>query len=344
MKRSVPQLLSLTAAAVGVLLFVLTLYHIDVEATMTSAKRLGFALPLILLPGAVWHLLRTWGWAVAFPDEARPSFMHLFRVRLAADAVGYFTVRGIAGEPLKVVMLYDRTPPEISTAAVALERLAFAIGGIVVAGIVSMFAVTKLSLSGGWDTLFRMLSIGAVLIVWLLVWMTRHRRGDYLGELVTRLDHATGRRLEASRLVRFVLEVEHVILALVRGSRRRLVILTMLPIVCYVLMTLEVWLVFWAIGAPIGITESLTVETFTRLASIASAMIPANLGALEASNAAVVDALGLAGGGALALTRRIRSLLWAGIGLAIYPRMETPGTQTTYAAGSEAHAHPSTRR
>ena len=79
---------------------------------------------------------------------------------------------------------------------------------------------------------------------------------------------------------------------------------------------------FWAIGQPIGVTEGLAVETFARLASIASAAIPGNIGALEASNAAVVAALGLAGGGALALARRIRALLWAAAGLAVYPRVE----------------------
>ena len=319
--RSVPQILSLTAVVVGILLFVYTLYSIDLAETVDSASRLGFALPLILTPGALWHLLRTWGWAVAFPDDARPPFTRLFRVRLAADAVGYFTVRGIAGEPLKVVLLYDRTPPEVTTAAVALERLAFAVGGIVMAGLISLFAVHRLTMPGGWDAMFRILSIAAVLTVWLLVWVARHGTGDYLGRFVEFLDRVTGRRLETSRIIRFLLEVEAVLLALLRGDRRRLVVLTVLPIVCYVLMAVEVWIVFWAIGMPIGITEGLAVETFARLASVASAAIPANVGALEASNAAVVDALGLAGGGSLALTRRVRSLLWAGLGLALYPRV-----------------------
>jgi hypothetical protein len=86
-------------------------------------------------------------------------------------------------------------------------------------------------------------------------------------------------------------------------------------------MAIEVWLVLWAVDAPSTVTEALTVETFARLASVASAAIPGNIGALEASNAAVVGALGLAGGGALALARRIRALLWAAAGLALYPRV-----------------------
>ena len=322
MSRSVPQLVSLAGIALGTLLFIITLFYIDLQETMQSARRLGLALPVILIPGACWQLLRTWGWSVAFPDESRPAFTRLFRVRLAADAISFFTVRGIAGEPLKVVLLYDRVPPEITTAAIALERLAFAVIAIIVAALISLAAVTRLSMPGAWDTLFTMLMIGAVIVLGLLTLVARHGSGDYLGRLVTALDRRTGRHLEASRVVRFILDVEDVLLQLLRGDRRRLLILTGLAIVCYFVMAIEVWLVFWAIGQPIGVVEGLTVETFARLASVASAAIPGNIGALEASNAAVVGALGLAGGGSLALARRIRALLWAALGLALYPRIK----------------------
>ena len=124
---------------------------------------------------------------------------------------------------------------------------------------------------------------------------------------MTRLGRLTGRPLETSRVVRFILDVEDVLLDLLRGDRRRLIILTMLPIVCYLLTAFEVWLVLWAVGEPIGITAALAIDTFARLGSVASAAIPANIGALEASNAAPVAMLGLGGGGALALSRRVRA-------------------------------------
>ena len=321
MTRSVPQFVSLAAVAIGVVLFGLTLYYIDLDATIASARRLGLALPVILLPGTCWHLLRTWGWAVAFPEESRPAFTRLFRVRLAADAIGFFTVRGIAGEPLKVLLLYDRVAPEITAAAVALERLAFAVIGIVIAALISLVAVTVLSLPRAWDTVFTMLIVAAVLVLGLAGLVTRRQPGDYLGRLVAAMSRSTGRRLETARAVRFILDVEQVLLQLIRGDRRRLVTLTFLATVGYLLMTIEVGLVLWTVGEPSGIVETLTIETFARLASIASAGIPANIGALEASNAAVVTALGLGGGGALALARRVRALLWAAAGLALYPRV-----------------------
>ena len=314
--------MSLGAVAIGVVLFGLTLYYIDLDETIASARRIGLALPIILLPGTCWHLLRTWGWAVAFPEESRPAFTRLFRVRLAADAIGFFTVRGIASEPLKVLLLYDRVAPEITAAAVALERLAFAVIGIVIAALISIVAVMVLSLPRAWDTVLTVLIVAAVLVLTLAGLVTRRRPGDYLGRLVAAMSRATGRRLDASRGVRFILDAEQVLLQLIRGDRRRLVTLTVLASVGYLLMTIEVWLVLWTVGEPISIVETLTVETFARLASVASAGIPANVGALEASNAAVVTALGLGGGGALALARRVRALLWAAAGLALYPRIQ----------------------
>ena len=321
MIRSVPQLVSAAAIVLGVLLFGLTLAYIDLDETLDSAKRLGFALPAILLPSILWHLLRTWGWAVAFPDGARPAFSRLFRVRLAADAIGFFTIRGLAGDALKVVLLYDRVTPEICAASIALERAAFAIISIALAGVISFAAATRLALPHGWSTFFMLTSLAALVVLAAATQIVRHRTGDYLGRFVARLDRWTGRTLEASRIVRFVLDVEHVLLDMLRGSRRRLIVLTLLPAVCYAVMAFEVWLVLWAVGVSAGAVATLAIETFARLGSIAAAVIPGNIGALEASNAAPVAMLGLGGGGALALSRRIRALVWAALGLALYPRV-----------------------
>ena len=273
-----------------------------------------------MLPSAVWQVLRTWGWAISFPENARTGFVRLFRVRLAADAISFFTIRGLAGEPLKVILLLDRCAPQITTASIALERLAVAIMSIALAGLISFFAVTQLALPRAWDTVFGALMVMAMLLVPVLVFIARRRTGDYIGRMVAAFDRRRGRRLGTRRVVKFILDVEDVLLELVRGDRRRLVRLIWLPVLCYFVMAIEIWVVFWAIGAPIGLTEGLTIETFARVGSVAAAAIPANLGALEASNASVVAMLGLTGGGSLALARRVRALFWAAVGLALYPK------------------------
>jgi hypothetical protein len=52
--RSVPQIISIAAIFVGLGLFVVTLFYIDIDETFASARRLGLALPLVMLPSAAW--------------------------------------------------------------------------------------------------------------------------------------------------------------------------------------------------------------------------------------------------------------------------------------------------
>jgi phosphatidylglycerophosphate synthase len=116
----------------------------------------------------------------------------------------------------------------------------------------------------------------------------------------------------------------------VRGNPLRLVVLTVATFVAYLSMAAEAWIILYAAGVPVSLTGALAVETFSRVASFASAFIPANLGALEASSVAAVAAVGAAGAGApLALARRLRGLFWAGLGLAIYPRGTRPAAERT---------------
>src|SRR4029078_1710993 len=86
------------ALAVGVLLFSVTLYYINFRTAFGTIRHLGIALPLALLFSGLWHLVRTWAWSWCFPEPREVSFLRLARVRLAAEAFSYLTLRGIAGE------------------------------------------------------------------------------------------------------------------------------------------------------------------------------------------------------------------------------------------------------
>ena len=97
----------------------------------------------MLLPSIGWHLLRAAGWYVCFPAEERPTYWRVFRVRLAADGVGYFTIRGVASEPLRVVLLMGHVSPVVSAAASVLERTAMGIMSVVGVGIFAAFAVSS---------------------------------------------------------------------------------------------------------------------------------------------------------------------------------------------------------
>jgi hypothetical protein len=318
-KRTVPQLISLVAIVAGLVLFVVTMLGIDRTETLIQVRSLGAALPLVLLPGTLWHLLRAAGWYVCFPKEHRPSYWRIFRVRLAADGVGYFTIRGVASEPLRVVLLMGRVPPVVSAAASVLERTAMGIMSVVGVGVFAGLAMSSEMLPSVWQGVFQGIAITAGVVL-LLSLLFLARTGRYFGPAVERIYARTRWRWAGGRTVRAISAVEELFLKLARTDARRLQLLLLLSITCYWLMAFEVFLVFWAIGQPISLWVGTIVETFWRSASVAGGAIPGNLGALEASHVAVVKALGLAGGGTLALFRRFRSLLFASLGLALYPR------------------------
>lgn len=323
------------ALAVGIVLFVAALYYINFDIAVRTIRHLGLALPLALLFSGLWHLARTWAWAYCFPQPGQISFMRLVRVRLAAEAFSYLTLRGIAGEPLKVVLLNDRIDTRAATAAVALERLAYMVGTTLIVGIGSVIAIVALPLTRVWFRIFRAFAITAAVIA-VLTAVVISGRGTYVQALFARWDARFGTRIAQGRVSRFISAVERQMLDLVRGNPRRLAVLLVATVLSYVFMALEAWVILKASGTPVSAVGALAVETFSRVASFASAFIPANLGALEASSLAAVAAVGMASGGAaLALARRIRGLFWAGVGLAIYPR----GAQRT---GSDVVPSPAT--
>jgi phosphatidylglycerophosphate synthase len=324
--------ISLAAFVVGAVIFVATLYYLDFHLVASMGRRLGVALALSLVTSGIWHLARTWAWSWCFPHSARMPFLRLARVRLAAEAFSYLTLRGIAGEPLKVVLLSDDIDPRLATAAVALERIAYMVGTTLIVGIGSLVAMTTLVLAPAWFQVFRAFAIAAG-VVMLLTAIVLAGRGTYLLALLQYLDGVAGTSLARSRTGRFVGAVEGQLLDVVRGNPLRLMVLTVATLVAYLSMAAEAWIIPYAAGVPVSLTGALAVETFSRVASFASAFIPANLGALEASSVAAVVAVGAAGAGApLALVRRLRGLFWAGLGLAIYPRSTRPAGQPTITA------------
>lgn len=328
MPRTVPQIVSLVAIVVGVVLFLVTMFSLDRTETLLQVRSLGAALPIVLLPSVGWHALRAAGWYVCFPRDQRPTFWRIFRVRLAADGVGYFTIRGVASEPLRVVLLMGHVAPVVSAAASVLERTAMGIMSLLGVGIFAAFAVSSDIMPPAWEGVFRGIAItsGVVLAISAFLLLRTNR---YVGPLAERIYARTKWRWAGGRTIRAITRVEELFFQLARTDGHRLRVLVVLSIACYWLMALEVLLVFWAIGEPISLWLGTIVETFSRTASVAGGAIPANLGALEASHVAVVNALGLAGGGTLALFRRFRGLLFAALGLALYPRdsMAAPPAQ-----------------
>ena len=221
------------ALAAGVILFLTTLYFVNLGEALANIRTLGVALPIALAFSGLWHLVRTWAWASCFPQPRSVSFAHLARVRLSAEAFSYLTLRGIAGEPLKVVLLAGIVDARHATAAVALERIAYIVGTTIIVGAASVAAMAALPLTEIWFRVFRAFAIAAAVVA-VFSALAITGRGTYLQSLVRAIDRRAGSALAAGRVGQFVGSVERLMLELVRDNPKRLLVLSIATLACFV--------------------------------------------------------------------------------------------------------------
>ena len=320
---------SRVAFAVGVGLFIVTLWNVDYRSLADQAGTLGPIVPALILLSGSWQLARTWAWAICFAQPLPVSFAHLARVRLAAEAFGYVTIRGVAGEPLKVAMLSRQMDSRLAAAAVALERLSYLVVTTALVGVCAVAATLVLPLTRNWVLTFYGCGIAAAAVV-TVGWMVIRGRGAYANAMLDRMAAATGGRLGGGSVARFIVVTERQLLALARGDAQRLRKLILADLICFGSMTLEVWIVARVLGVDLTTTAAVAVETFTRVASTVTAFVPFGIGTSEASNIVAMAAVGASGVGVpLALVRRIRGLFWAGIGFVVYPKLLATGAPGT---------------
>ena len=335
MKARTREIVSLVSLAIGVLLFVVTIYYFDFNLALARGRRFALAVLLALIATGITHLTRTWAWAWCFANRGAVPFWRLARIRLAAEAVSYLTISGVAGDALKVVMLGGRVSGREATAAVALERIAYTVGTALVVGMGAVLAIATQPLSPGWIKVYRAFAIGTGLLAAAIV-LILVRRDSYLLQAIRAIDRKSGTHITSGKAGRLIGEIGRELGELLSGDSRRLVVLAVATLVVYACMAAEVWSILYAVGVPISMAGAVTVETFARVTSFATAPIPGSVGALEASSLAAAAAVGAGvAGGPLALARRLRGIFWAGLGLAIYPRGSKNPESTRNAAPGE---------
>ena len=119
----------------------------------------------------------------------------------------------------------------------------------------------------------------------------------------------------SARLVSAIATGEAALLRVVANARVALVL--GVQIAAHVLLALEAWLVFRAVGSALPATAALVFEGLAKLVDVAFFFVPGQLGAQEAFYEVAALALGAipAAGVTLSLIRRMRAVLVAAVGL-----------------------------
>jgi hypothetical protein len=294
----------LGVAFVAIALFAWVLAHVGLSTLVEQLIAMRIALPIVLALSLMRLLLQSIAWSASLEGEhVSVGIPKLAGVRLAGQSMGYLTVLGpVISEPLKVKLLGTSTEPTVTATFLDDGVYWFTSALLAISGIASLPFVAVRGAAYH--------SIPVVLALVLMVFLIA-RRNPILSGVV----RAFGKKAPSwlSRAEQFESSIRSYRLNQPALVRR----LFWIDVACQALVASEVVIVLWSLHLSIHFLTILVIEGVTRGLKMLSGWIPARLGSDEGGAISAFALTGLSPmlGLALALTRRVRDLLWALIGI-----------------------------
>ena len=295
--------LIIAVAALGLFAWVIAHAGLSVMAAQLRAMRI--ALPIVLVLSAVRLFLQSTTWSASLRGESVDvNRGRLAGVRLASQSMGYLTVFGpVLSEPMKIKLL--GTSPGPTVTATFLDTGVYWFTSLLVAllGIVCLPMVAVHGRAHQWIPILLTLALGVFVIT---------RRGPLLAGVVRALGGRTPSWLARAKAWEEAIRNYRLQQPALVGR------MFWIGVACQLLIASEVSVVLWSLHLPIHFFSVLAIEGVTRALRMASGWIPARVGADEGGAVSAFGAVGLSPmlGLGLALTRRVRDLLWAMFGIA----------------------------
>ena len=294
----------LAGALVAIGLFAWVLAHVGVASLLAQLKALRIALPIVIALSLLRLLLQSIAWSASLKGEqVSVDILKLAGARLAGQSMGYLTVLGpVISEPMKIKLLDTSTEPTVTATFLDNGVYWFTSALLLIVGVVSL---PFIAVRGAAYHL-----IPAILALALMVSVIA-RRNPILSGLVRALGKKAPSWLtRAEKLESSIRKYRVNQPALVRR-------MFWIDIACQALIASEVVVVLLSLHLRIHFFTILGIEGVTRGLKMLSGWIPARLGSDEGGAISAFALTGLSPllGLALALTRRVRDLLWALIGI-----------------------------
>lgn len=313
----------LGAAGFGLLVYLIA--ELGPARIVAQLQGLGSILPAVLVVTSAKYPLQTAGWRLALARHARPPWGESISATITGDALGYLTWAGpFTGEPIRALLVRNSVPVAAGIAAGALERAMYNVTAAVFVWAVLLFLVTTTHRVAFVTALIGS-AFGAVALAVLVRGRLRARRAPD-----DRHSSPDSRTAETGsvRGARAFLDAAR---ELWRDRRGALPAIALLCLAQHVILVGEAYLMLSALGGGTTLQIALVFEAVTKIVNTAGMLVPGRLGVSEGGSALVAGALGFAAshGLSLALMRRVRALIWAGVGLALLPFLEARARRNT---------------
>jgi hypothetical protein len=314
--------LTVLAALGGLVLFGYAVRRAGVAEIVDGVRMVGWGiLPILGLAGARF-LLRACAWRLCMPSDSRLSIAQAFGAFVAGDAIGNLTPLGmVASEPTKVFLTRHRLATRESVASLATDNLLYAASIAAMVGLGVVVALLTIPLSVAWrDGAIAALAAGVI------------------GAAITlRLLQGTWREDSGTRPAwrETLAGLRRSVLSFSTDQPVRLAQIFLLDLSFHVLAVLEIFLTLrWLLGdrSP-TLSQAIVFEALNRVVTVVFKFVPFRVGIDEALSGGIAPVIAVqpVAGVTLAVVRKVRNLVWTGVGLALI-------------AAHPAHAEPATDR
>jgi hypothetical protein len=296
--------LQLIIAVAALVLFAWAIGHVGLSTMVAQLKALRVALPIVMALSALRLFLQSTTWSASLKGgNIAVNRTTLIGVRLASQAMGYLTVLGpVISEPMKIKLLGTSSEPTITATCLDTGVYWFTSALVAISGIVCLPLFAAHGAPYHWIPVILALVFAVFAIT---------RRSPILAGVV----RAFGGRAPSwlSRAEKCETSIRTYRLQQPALVSR----MFWIGAACQLLVASEVVVVLWSMHLPIHFFAVMAIEGVTRALKLASGWVPARVGFDEGGAISAFAVVGLSPmlGLGLALTRRVRDLLWALMGI-----------------------------
>ena len=306
------------AGAAGLGLLVYLIAELGPSRIAAQLQGLGSIVPLILFISAAKYPLQAAGWRLVLAPSDRPSWGISIAATLTGDSLGYLTWAGpFAGEPIRALLIRDWVGVAAGTAAGAMERTIYNVTAAVLVWVVLFLLVST-------THTIALVAAAAVSVLIAVVLVHRVRSIGARRAADTRPGPREPAPTTEVERPGHIAEFIDAARQLWRERRGVLPVVALLCVAQHAVLIGEAYVILRALSPDATLRTALVFEAVTKIVNTAGIVVPGRLGIAEGGSALLADALGFAAshGLSLALMRRLRAIIWSGVGLALLPWRE----------------------
>ncbi|MGR3179133.1 MAG: flippase-like domain-containing protein [Candidatus Anammoxibacter sp.] len=305
--------------AIGISLFVFLVYKIGIDTIYANLLSMGYKFPIIFLPFFLVFFLDTLGWQYSFNHWSKGIRLRiLYPVRWAGEAVNILTPSAyVGGEPVKAYILkrygvsfHDgMASVVVGKTVMTMAQVVFLVVGVIVS--------TRYITANNY--LIRAVVVAIIISIPVFCFFFYWQSKGLFTSIVALLERF---KIKINYLIKNKEKIEsldNTISDFYKQHKKRFYLSFLYHFLGWLAGTLEVYTILYLMGYKISFFEALIIESFVQLLKSCSFFIPGSIGVVEGGGILVFTALGLSVqvGLAYGIFRRLRELIWGGIGLVI---------------------------